>query len=156
MLGRLVMVTFDQVSVSAAQDLFSIKASSSVPIAPVRLILKQSTKAQDANEFQVRWRVRRGQTSQGSGGSTPTGVKKITGDGTITSTIHANDTTQASGGTIETMVNSVFNDRAGEEFIWTPNDEFLVAVSTCLTVELPAAPSATLTMNGTLWYMEFG
>ena len=150
---RVYSVIFDQVSCSAAQDLFSIKNTSGVPCKLLAVYLSQSTKATDANNNQQRWRIRRGQTTQGSGGSTPTPSPVKPGDAAAGGTIHVNDTTQANTGTIVTLHDDILNIEAG--LIWMPTERYQYewAVSTCLTVEFPAI-AVTATWNGTLVYAE--
>lgn len=152
---RIYSVIFDQVSVSAAQDAFSMKASATVPLVFLGVTLAESNKSGDANDAQLRWRIRRGQTTQGSGGSTPTPqpVDSPTDTASVV-TCHVNDTTQASAGTIVTLHNDIFNIRAG--LIWLPPEklQFKIAPATCMTIEFPAAPAAALTMNGTLYFGE--
>lgn len=151
--SRIYSVTFDQVSCAAAQDLFSIKATSSTPCRLLAVYLSQTTKIGDANNNQQRWRIRRGQTTQGSGGTTPTPSPILTGSAAAGGTVHVNDTTQASTGTIVTLHNDIFNIEAGLIWIATPEMQFTWAVSTCLTVEFPAM-AVTATYNGTLYYEE--
>lgn len=145
-------VIFDQVSVAAAQDLFSIKAAAGVPCQFIGVKLAQSTKAGDANNAQQRWRIRRGQTTQGSGGSTPTATPKGA-DTAAGGTVHVNDTTQASAGTIVTADNDVMNIEAGLIWFPPPDGQFIWQGGTCLTVEFPAV-AVTATYNGTLYYRE--
>jgi hypothetical protein len=150
---RVYSVIFDQVSCSAAQDVFSIKASATVGCKLLAVYLAQSTKATDANNAQQRWKIRRGQTTQGSGGTTPTAQPVEPGDAAAGGTVHVNDTTQASAGTIVTLHDDVFNIEAGLIWIATPEQQFRWAAATCLTVEFPAM-AVTATFNGTLYYAE--
>lgn len=151
--GRVFSVTFDQVSCAAAQDVFSIKNTSSVPCYLISIYLSQSSQATDANNKQQRWRIRRGQTTQGSGGTTATPTPLLTGSTAAGGTVHVNDTTQANTGTIVTLHNDIFNIEAGLIWVATPEMQFTWAVSTCLTVEFPAM-AVTATYNGTLYYAE--
>jgi hypothetical protein len=150
---RVYSANFDQVSISAAQDVFSIKASSTVPCKLLAIYLGQSSKATDANNAQQRWQIRRGQTSQGSGGSTITPRPVTIADTASGVTAHANDTTQANTGTITILHDDVFNIEAGLIWIATERYQFEWSAATCLTVEFPAI-AVTATYNGTIYFCE--
>lgn len=151
---------FTGVTVSAAQDLFSLKNASGTVGKLIALYLSQSVKSQDANDAQLAYQIKIGATTQGSGGSTPSAVSSRFEATTSGMTVHANDTTQANTGTITTPHSDAFNDRAGLVFVPTPDMQDLLtwggATAMCLAVTL-SAPSQTYTsgFNGTIYWVEY-
>jgi hypothetical protein len=158
-MGRIYSAQFTGVTLTSAtpQDAFSLKASAAGKGKLHALFLSQSVKAQDANDAQIGYQITTGATTQGSGGSTPAAVGPAGDTTTSIMTVHANDTTQASAGTIITPHSFAFNDRAGEVFIPTPfMQELLIwGVSTMLVVKI-LSPSQTYTsgFNGTIYWEE--
>jgi hypothetical protein len=145
---------FQGVAVTAAQDAFLLITTSSVPIDIHYISLGQSSDAGDAQDELLRVRLRRGMTTNGSGGTTPTGQLLTGGDAAVATTVHANDTTASSAGTIVELWEECFNVRAG--WIWcpTPAMRIRVPISGKFAVNLPAAPADSLTMSGTIVWEE--
>lgn len=140
------------------QDAFSLKAATTVVGKLHALFLSQSVKAQDANDAQIGFQIAMGATTQGSGGSTPAAVSGRNTLGTSGMTIHANDTTQASAGTIVIPHTFSFNDRAGEALVLTPEMREIFTwggAATCLVVKI-LSPSQTYTsgFNGVIYWEE--
>ncbi len=154
-MGRLYTSVFEGVTVSAAQNLFALLASSTVPLLIHTFEIGQSSDFGDAQDENLRIRVRRGMTSNGSGGTTPAmnpvDPRELT---SATATCRANDTTAASGGTIVTMWASTFSVRAGYVWLPTPAIQLICGVSTRIAVDLPDAPADALTMSGTIVWEE--
>jgi hypothetical protein len=158
-MGRIYSAQFSGVTLTSAtpQDAFSLKASAAGKGKLHALFLSQSVKAQDAGDAQIAYQITTGATTQGSGGSTPT-INEPAGDTTTSiMTAHANDTTQASAGTILTCHSDSFNDRAGLPLVLTPEmrELFVWGVSTMLVVKI-LSPSQTYTsgFNGTIYWEE--
>jgi hypothetical protein len=153
---RCYTVNFEDVTVSAVQDLFSLDAASDKPIELVALEFAQNTETGDAAEEQLRIKVTRGNTTVGSGGTAPTPQPMSPGDTAAGFTARVNDTTQASAGTAVDLISTAFNVRVGYSWgpvpfgmgIWTSGTSLLV-------VKLMAAPADALDLSGTATIIEY-
>ncbi|EEF25749.1 conserved hypothetical protein, partial [Ricinus communis] len=110
-------VSFDNVSVSAVQDLFSLVAASNKPCYLLGYEFSQTLHGDvgDAKEEMLRIKIGRGTTSVGTGGSAVTPVPLDSSAETAAGfTCRANDaTTQSSGGTEVYIAAPAFNVRSG-------------------------------------------
>ena len=153
---RCYTVQFEDVTVSAVQDLFSLDAASDKPIELVALEFAQNTETGDAAEEQLRIKVTRGNTTVGSGGTAPTPQPTSPNDTAAGFTARVNDTTQASAGTAVDLISTAFNVRVGYSWgpvpfgmgIWTSGTSLLV-------VKLLAAPADALDLSGTATIIEY-
>lgn len=152
-MGRMYSVTFEEVSVSAAQDLFEIVAPSDGIVTIHALEISQSSDAGDSESEQLNLLIHRGSTS-GSGGSTPTPAPMNIGDPAFGGTVEANNTSQSTEGTI--LHSACFNVMAGYQYIWTPESRPVLSPSGRINVELQTAPADALTMSGTVYFEEMG
>jgi len=157
-MGLKFSAVFENVSVSAVQDAFSIKAGASNPIRLVKIDIAQNGVADvgDAQEELLRFQIKVGATTQGSGGSAPT---PSNGRGnTATATAHANDTTQSSAGTAKTVYASSFNIRSGLLYIPTPEEAELsvTPAGQIMQIAFPAAPADAITFTGMVIWEELG
>ena len=157
-MGRMYVVTFENVSVSAAQDFFELVPADDKPVRLHSLELSQSSDAGDSEEELLRVKVIRGHTTSGSGGTSPTPRNLHSATGAAAGfTAEVNNTTIASAGTTHDLWAATFNVRAGLEKVWTP--ETMPGAgqgSTTIVVRLMAAPGDALTMSGTLYVEELG
>lgn len=147
-------VVFQRVAVTAAQDLFLLVTSSTVPIEILRCEIGQNSDFGDAQDELLAIRHRTGMTTNGSGGSTPTPNPTHGTTAASGVTAHANDTTASSAGTILEAYESDFNVRSGYLWVMTPEERIVVAASSKWALNLPAAPADSLTMSGTVVYRE--
>lgn len=154
--SRMYTVSFSAVAATAAQDLFEIVAASGKPCIVHACYLSQHTEFGDAQDELLQVAIKSGQTTSGSGGSTPTPVPTNTTDAAAGFTAEANNTTKASAGTIVTHHVDSFNVRAGWPFVVTPEMRIVVAGGRRLTVELVSTPADSITLNGTLYIEELG
>jgi hypothetical protein len=157
-MGLKFTTVFENVSVTAIQDAFSLKASAGVPLKLVMVDIAQNGNSDvgDAQEEDLRWQIKIGATTQGSGGSAPT---PHNGQGkTATATAHVNDTTQSSAGTALTVWSSAFNIRSGMLFIPTPEvqEALNCPAGQILQLAFPAAPADAITFTGTICWEEMG
>ncbi len=67
-MGRVYSVNFENVAVTALQDLFEISPADDKPVRILGLFLSQSTELGDAAEEMLRIQVIRGHNTGGSGG----------------------------------------------------------------------------------------
>lgn len=152
-MGRMYSATFEQVTVSAAQDLFELNAPSDAAVIVHGLTVTQSSDAGDSESEQLPVLIHRGSTS-GSGGTTLTARPMEVGDAAFGGTVEANNTTQSTEG--NQIHAESFNVMAGLAIWWTPETRPVLSPSGRLIVELQSAPADALTMDGTLYFEEIG
>lgn len=152
-MGRIYSATFEQVAVTAAQDLFEIVAPSDAIVAVHAFTLSQSSDAGDVEAEQLNILIHRGSTS-GSGGSSLTARPLQVGDAAFGGTIEANNTTQSTEGVI--LHSESFSIVAGANIIWTPELRPIISPSGRLIIELQTTPTDSLTMSGTVYFEEIG
>lgn len=152
-MGRMYSATFEEVAVSAAQDLFEINAPADAVVVVHALYLSQSSDAGDAESEQLPVLIHRGSTS-GSGGSTLTARPMEAGDAAFGGTVEANNTSQSTEG--NQIHAECFNVMAGLAIVWTPETRPVISPSGRLIIELQAAPADSLDMSGTIYFEEVG
>lgn len=153
-MGLMYSAVFQAVAVTAAQDLLSLLTTAACPIKVHYFSCGQSTDVGDAAEEILRIRIQRGMTTVGSGGTTPAEVPLLRGGRTALADARANDTTAATGGTIEQVWEEVWNVRS--PYIWMPTPAMQVdcGVSMRIAFNLVAAPADSLTMSATIVWEE--
>lgn len=147
---RTYSVQFNNVDVSAAQDLIGVYSGASMAFAVHSIQLGQIT--QTAVEA-VRISLKRlpSTVTSGSGGTTPTPQKIVNGDVAATVTAHANDTTPATtNSTAVTILSDVFNLVNGYQWIFPPDDRPVFAPSQAAIMSLDSVPAATRKVSGTM------
>lgn len=154
--GRIYTVSFQNVTISAAQDMIMVKAGSSNPIALTSVNIGQITGTAVANQ-RIRIQMLPATVTNGSGGGAGTISKWIASDAATSATARINDTSQAtSGGTIIDIWDDQWNIVNG--FLWVPpipTRPPVAAVSAAFRVSLDSAPSSLVT-NMTLTFEELG
>lgn len=148
-------VAVADVNVTAVQDVFHLKAGSTNPIRILGVELEQKGLVA-VEALNVRFRRHTATVTQGSGGSTPTPVPIAPASASSGITAHANDTTQASAGTITTLFGKTWQLLNG--LFWLPLPEFfpLIAPATGFIVSLDTAPSAAMKLSGSVVFEEIG
>lgn len=154
--GVLYVGSVGAVAVTAAQDLFELNAGSAKPLVIHGFVLSQNTEEGDAQDELLHIRIRRGQTSSGSGGSAPTPVPLNPSAAAATFTMEANNTTQASGGTIVTMHEDAMNVRQGMPYMFPPELRPKIPGGGRGCLELIDAPADSITFNMMIWVEELG
>ncbi len=149
-MGRFYTVTIDAVAVSAAQDLFGLLATASMAFKVHELFLGQKTLT-TAEMRQITCKRMPATATVGSGGSAATPRKDLSGDAAATFTARINDTTpQTTGGTAE----PVYADDwyySNQNLIWIPREKGpVIKPSDGFVVNLPTAPSGSMTVSGSL------
>jgi hypothetical protein len=151
---RLYSVSFSAVAVSAAQDLINVTATSGMALKVHYIELGQKTlTAWEAKEIVCRRMP--ATVTAGSGGSSPTPRPFNPSDAAATFTAHANDTTaMTTSGTAETILARDWEFLNG--FFWMPAPEQrpIIKPSQGFAINLPTAPSASMTASGTVWVEE--
>jgi hypothetical protein len=145
--------SFEEVAVTAIQDLFQILAPADSVVLLHALLLSQSTDAGDTESEQLPVLIHRGSTD-GSGGSTPTPTPLHLGDTAAGTVVEANNTTQGTEGPF--IHAEAFNVMAGLAIWWTPETRPVISPSDLLHIELQVAPVDSINMNGTIYFEELG
>jgi len=155
-MGRMYTAVFNNVAVTAIQDLFEVVAPADSVVLLHDIHLSQNTDVGDAAEEVLRVELTSGQTTSGSGGSAPTAIPVSFGDAAFGGTVEVNNTTQASAGTIVTHYVWNWNIRGGFDKIFTPETRPILSPSRRMCLELPAAPADSVTMSGSITFEEIG
>ena len=152
-MSRVYTVTFEQVAVSAIQDLIQIVAPSDSVVVIHEWEFGQSSDAGDAESEQLNILVHRGSTD-GSGGSAVTARPKQIGTPAFGGTCETNNTSQSTEGTIESS--HCFNVMAGIKEVYTPETRPVLSPSGRMVWELQTAPADAITMSGKVTFEEIG
>lgn len=154
---RIYTVSFTQVAITTAVDLFELTPADDKPIEILGLFFGQSTDVGDAAAEQIPYRVIRGHTTSGSGGTAPT-PRPLNRSGVAAGfAAEVCNTTAATLGTAVDLHADVINIQAGEK-MWLPEGcEWEASqADTTLVVRLAAAPADSITCSGTLYVREQG
>jgi len=154
--GRYYTVFFNDVTVTAAQDLFELVPAATCCTEILEIHLSQQTEVGDAMEEMLNIVVKSGQTTTGSGGSTPTPVPLSFGDAAAETVTKANNTTKATAGTIVTHYAWWWNERVPFDVVFTPETTITLPPSRRLTIELVGAPGDTMDISGYVVFKEYG
>lgn len=154
-MARVYTVSFENVAVTAAQDFFEVSPADDHPVVILGVFIDQFSDVGDAAEEILRWKIIRGHTTSGSGGSAATARPMDSGDSAALFSAEVNNTTIASAGTAVDLHAGAFNIRSGLA-IWFPPEATPVANqgNTTIVVRLMAAPADALSMSGTLYVAE--
>jgi hypothetical protein len=159
MAGRQYTAGFDNVTVSAAQDLFYLAPADDKPIKILGWFLTQFSDVGDAAEEVLRVNLIRGHATVGSGGTAVAAASQgpiDPDDAASSTTVRVNDTTIASAGTAVTLHYGGFNIRAGEQIIMPPEMQHQCSQTQgSIVLRLMAAPADSVTLSGTIVFEEF-
>ena len=149
-MGRMYSATFEEIAVSAVQDLFEVVAPSDAAVVIHGFEISQSS---DTDSEMLNLLVHRG-TASGSGGASVTASPLAVGDAAFGGTVERNNTTQSVEGTI--LHSAAFNVLNGYVWIPTPECRPVISPSGLFIVELQTAPADALTMSGVVYFEEIG
>jgi hypothetical protein len=152
-MGRMYSCVFEEVAVTAVQDLFEINASADAVVVLHSVIVTQSSDAGDSADEQLSCLFHLGSTS-GSAGSIITPNRLSLGDAVFSGTCEVNNTSQGGEGT--KLHAEAFNIRGGLYYRPTPEERITLSPSDRLIIELQTAPADSLTMSGTAIIEEIG
>ncbi len=159
-MARVYTVQFNDVAVTAAQDLFEILAPTDGIVVVHEWELFQTSDVGDAAEEILRIETVRGvgSVTSGSGGSTPTAQPLSDGDPAFGGTVEANNTTRmaAGSGTLETLEQRGWNVRVPLNRIYTPETRPVISPGNRWTLALAANPADSLTVTGCVVFEELG
>lgn len=157
-MARVYTVSFENITVSAAQDLFELTPADDKPIELLGLYLSNvggTADAGDAQEELLRLLVRRGYTTSGSGGSAPTPAPLDPNDAAAGFTAEVNNTTVATTGTTADLHADGWNVRVPYQVVWPPEMRPKASqANTTIVVRLVGAPADGIAMSGTLYVKE--
>jgi hypothetical protein len=153
---RLYTVTFNGVAVTASQDLFEVVAPADTILVVHDIHVSQLSEVKDAEEEELLLLWKSGQTTTGSGGSTPTAIPIEFKDPAFGGTVKANNTTKATAGTIVTHHSWHWNVRMPFDRIFTPETRPVISPSRRATLELATVVADSITMGGTLTFASIG
>lgn len=159
-LGRLYVVEFHNVSVSAQQDFFYVKPAADKMVTLEALYLSNvggTADAGDAQEEDLRVEIIKlpATVTVGSGGGSFTPTPQCINDAAAGFTARINDTTVATtSGTALNMHSDGWNVRV--PYVWLPPPEhrFPVVNASAIVARLVSTPADAITMNGTLLVRE--
>jgi hypothetical protein len=153
---RAYAITFENVAVSAAQDLIQVTGASGKIFRPIRAWVKATdTTLPTAQMIRTRCRFLPATVTNGSGGSTPTITKLDPGDAGASITALANNTTQAT-----TNGTALVLDEGGDHIYSGYDVTFAVRTpvgpSEAFTFELLSTVTGTVHLSGGVIVEEFG
>jgi hypothetical protein len=148
-MGRIYTVEFSEVAVSAAQDLFELTAAADKPLRIHAILLGQSSDAGDAEAELLNYKLIRGHTTSGSGGTSATPRPMDENDAAAGATCEVNNTTVASAGTAVDLISDTFNVQVGLQLWFTPETRPRIENGAlgCLRI---TAPADAITLSGTM------
>lgn len=165
-MSRIYAVNFENVTVSAAQDLWDLVPAADKPIAIHGIMLSNVggvADAGDAQEELLRLIVIRGLATVGSGGSAAAASTNISpvspGDPAASFTGRLNDTTVAvvgAGSTVNLFADG-WNVRIPYQMFFTPETRIACsATQTRMVIRLLSTPADPLSVSGTVFVEELG
>ena len=151
--GRMFSVVFEEVAVTAVQDMFEIVAPSDSVVVLHSVVVTQSSDAKDVEDEMLSMLIHLGTTSA-TLGTVPSPRSLQLGSTAFGGTVRVNATGQASEG--NNLHAEAFNIRSGWFYRPTPEQQIVISPSDQLTIELQTAPIDSLTMSGTAIIEEIG
>lgn len=152
-MGRVYTIPFDDVAISAAQDIFSVQTPSGIAIS-VHMIQLGQRGITSWGGLPLRFVRFSGAYTAPTGGSSVTPAKKNFNDAASGCTGRVNDTTVATGGTSVTEETDEWVLLNNYLWLPAPEDRIILPPSQMLVVRLPTAPSASTNASGTLTFEE--
>lgn len=147
-MSRIFKVGFENISVTAIQDLFGIYAGSVKAFEVLALTLGQITSTTVAG-LRISGEILTSPVVSGSGGAAgtlyPTGIDRTA----ATITARTNDTVQATAAAEELVHADVYNVINGYQWKWAPG-QLVILPNQAFVLSLDTAPSGTQVTNGSL------
>lgn len=155
-MARTYSVTFEQVSVSAAQDLVQLKGAAGKILRVMRQwVGATDTTAPTNQQIAIRSRFLPATVTDGSGGSSPTPQPFDPGDAAASATANVNSTTKATtGGTASVLQEDGANAFAGYDHAF-PRPP-IIGPSESFVFELLSTVSGTVHLSGGVEFEEIG
>lgn len=155
-MGRIYRVSFEEVAVTAAQDLVQITGAAGKMVRILRRwVGATDTTLPTAQMLALRERFLPATVTNGSGGTTPTVAKNDPGDAAASATALVNDTTKAttSGTAVVLGEIGVHINNGYDEWCLNPP---LVGPSEAYVFELLSTVSGTVHLSGGVEFEEIG
>jgi hypothetical protein len=154
-MARVYSVEFENITVSGSQDFFEIAPGDDHPCVVLGMNIDQFSDMGDAQEEGLRYRIIRGYSTTGTGGSTVTPNPLDPSDAAASFTAKTNNTNGAASGTPKYLHSGAFNIRSGLYLIFPPEMTPVVNQGQgTLVVRLSGSPLDNLSMSGTLYVAE--
>ena len=149
-------VAFENVTVSAAQDLFQIKGAAGKILRILRVALGSTNTTIPTNQqIRLRCRFLPATVTDGSGGTSPTPQPLDPGDPSASFTAKANNTTPATTNGTASLLESVgVNILGGHDYMFPKPP--IIGPSESFTYELLSTVTGTVAMSGTVLVEEMG
>jgi hypothetical protein len=151
---RVYKTFFENVTISAVQDVFLLKAGSANGVELHQIDLSAGGVTAPA-EIRLRLKVLPATVTNGSGGSAPTISPADSGDSkSATATVRTNDTTQATtSGTSKTLQAHQWNVLAPWQYLPAPEDREIIQAGEAIVLDMPGSPASTI-VSGTIAWRE--
>jgi len=153
-MGRIYTATLSAIAVTAIQDLWEINAPSDAVVILHSCEIGQNTDFGDAEAEGLPVQISRATGTAGSGGASVTPTPLEVGDAAYGGTVERNNTTQA--GTTTVIHTEVFNIQGGWLYLPPPEKRIVISPSGVLVIELPVAPTDSITVYSTITFEEIG
>ncbi len=155
-MGRVYTVSFENVTVSAAQDLVALKGSTGKVLKLLRAWMgATNTTLQTAQSLRLNIKYASATITLGSGGSTPTPRPFDPGDAAAAFTCHANDTTPATtSGSFVNLVPQGVHNYAGWD--WPLKNPLVCGLNEGIVFELLSTVTGTCAFSGGVEVEESG
>jgi hypothetical protein len=151
---RVYKTFFENVTISAVQDVFSLKAGSANGVELHQIDLSAGGVTAPA-EIRLRLKVLPATVTSGSGGSAPILSPADSGDAkSATATVRTNDTTQATtSGTSKTLQAHQWNVLTPWQYLPAPEDREIIQAGEAIVLDIPGTPASTV-VSGTIAWRE--
>lgn len=152
---RIYSTFFDNVTIAAVQDVFSIKAGAANGVEIHQIDLSAGGVTAPA-EIRMLMKVAPATVTVGTGGTVPTIANTDSGDTkAATAAVRANDVTtqMTSSGTIRTLQAHFWNVLLPWQYLPAPEDREVIQAGEGLALVIAAAPASTL-VSGTIKWRE--
>ena len=153
-LGRMYTAQISAVAVTAIQDAIELNVPSDAVVIVHSIRIAQYSDVGDAAAEMLPVQLSRATGTAGSGGSVVTAIAHSKGDSAYGGTVEFNNDTQA--GTVVEILSDSFNIRSGWLYNPPPDERIALSPSVVFLVELPVAPTDSLTMEMSITFEELG
>lgn len=150
--GRVYTVGFQDVAITALQDMVEILVPTAGVIEILRVEVAQKSDYGDAQAEGASWRLVRATGASGTGGSAATPAQHCHGDAASTCTCETNNTSLAT--TRVAIIPRAFSVQAGDIWVPTPSEVIRVKAAHFFCVELIANPADSLTVSAAVTFKE--
>ena len=154
-MGRVYATVFENVAVTALQELFAIEPGTDATVKILSFHISQLLDVGDTEEEMLRLKLIRGHTTDSTTGGTANETPIETGGAAATYVGGINRTGGAINGTPVDLFAGMFNIRVGIDHVFTPEQAPTVnAGDGSIVLRLMANPTDSLTMSGTIYVEE--